>query len=65
MANLQRPVCAMGEWDAGVAGGDPCVLREIRMRQCRDLDGVAVTRNAVAANMELCARVGRVCKMKS
>ena len=52
MANLQRPVCAMGEWDAGVAGGDPCVLGEICMGQCRNLDGVVVARSAVAAKME-------------
>ena len=42
MANFQLIVFAMGEWDAGVAGGDPCVLGEIRMGQCRNLDGVTL-----------------------
>ena len=65
MANFQRLVYAMGEWDARVAGGDPCVLFEMRKGQCRNPGGVAVTRSAVAAKMERCARVGRVCKMKS
>ena len=59
---LQWPVCAMGEWDAGAAGGDPCALGEIRLEQCRNLGGVVIARSAVAAKMELCARVGRVCK---
>ena len=58
-------VCAMGQWDAGVAGGDPCVLREIRKDQCRNLGGVAVQRSAVAAKMEPFARIGRVCKTES
>ena len=52
MANFQQTVCAMGEWDAGVAGGGPCVIREIRKDQCRNLGGVAVQRSAVAAKME-------------
>ena len=56
MVNFQRLVCAMGEWDAGVAGGDPCVLREIRKEQCRNLGGVVVVRSAVAAKMEPFAR---------
>ena len=64
MANFQRLVYAMGEWDAGVAGSDPCVLVTIRTGQCRNLDGVAAQRSAVATKMERCARVGRVCKMK-
>ena len=53
MANLQRAVCAMGEWDAGVAGGDPCVLFEIRKEQCRNLGDVVAARSSVAAKMEL------------
>ena len=52
MANFQRTVCAMGEWDAGVAGGGPCVLCEIGTGQCRNLDGVVVARSAVATKME-------------
>ena len=56
MANLQRLVCAMSVRDAGVAGGDPCVLREIRKDQCRNLDCVVIARSAVAAKTELCAR---------
>ena len=65
MANFQRLVYAMGEWDAGVAGGDSCVFREIRKDQCRNLGGVAVVRSSVAAKMERCARVGRLCKTES
>ena len=52
MANFQLIVFAMGEWDAGVAGGDSCVLGEIRKEQCRNLGGVVVARSAVAAKME-------------
>ena len=62
MTNLQRLVCALGEWDAGVEGVDPCVLGERGTEQCRILGGVVVARSAVAAKMERCARVGRVCK---
>ena len=65
MANFQRLVYAMGDWDAGVAGGDPCVLREIRKDQCRNLGGVVVARSSVAAKMERFARVGRLCKTES
>ena len=52
MANFQRLVFAMGEWDAGVAGGDSCVLGAIRKEQCRSFGGVVVARSAVAAKME-------------
>ena len=62
MANFQRLVYAMGEWDAGVEGVDPCVLGEMGTDQCRNPGGVVVARSAVAAKMERCARVGRVCK---
>ena len=65
MANLQRLVYAMGVRDAGVAGGDPCVLFEIRKDQCRNPGGVVVTRSSVAAKMERFARVGRLCKTES
>ena len=65
MANFQLTMCAMCEWDAGVAGGDLCLFFEIRTGQCRNLGGVAAQRSAVAAKMERFARVGRVCKMKS
>ena len=58
MANFQRLVFAMGEWDAGVEGVDPCALVEICTGQCRNVDGVAAQRSAVAAKMERCARVG-------
>ena len=52
MANFQRLVFAMGEWDAGVVGGGPRVLCEMGTGQCRNLDGVVVARSAVAAKME-------------
>ena len=65
MANFQRLVYAVGEWDAGVAGGEPCVRREIRKDQCRNLGGVVVARSSVAAKMERFARVGRLCKTES
>ena len=65
MANLQRLVFALGEWDAGLVGGGPCVLCEMGTGRCRNLDGVAVARSAVAAKMELCARRRPMCKMKS
>ena len=64
-ANFQLLVCAMGEWNAGVAGGDSCVLGNIRKEQCRNLGGVVVARSAVAAKMELFARRRPICKMKS
>ena len=62
MANFQRLVLAMDRGDAGVEGVDPCVLGEMGTDQCRNLGGVVVARSAVAAKMERCARVGRVCK---
>ena len=55
-ANFQRLACAIGEGDAGVLGGGPCVLREVRMGQCRNHGGVAVVRIAVASKMERFAR---------
>ena len=61
--DFQRLVCAIAEWDACVAGGDPCALGEIRTGQCCILGGVAAQTIAVAAKMELCARVGRVCHL--
>ena len=63
--DFQRLVCAIAEWDACVAGGDPCALGEIRTGQCRILGGVAAQTIAVAAKMELCARRRPICKMKS
>ena len=65
MANLQRLVCAMGEWDAGVEGVDPCVLGEMDTDQCRNPGGVVVARSAVAAKMERFARGRSICKMES
>ena len=44
MANLQRLVFALGEWDAGLVGSGPCVLCEMGTGRCRNLDGVAVAR---------------------
>ena len=41
MANFHQIVCAIAEWDACVAGGNPCALGEIRTGQCRILGGVA------------------------
>ena len=65
MANFQRLVFAMGEWDAGVEGVDPCVLGEMGTDQCRNPGGVVVARSSVAAKMERFARVGRLCKIES
>ena len=65
MANFHQIVCAIAEWDACVAGGDPYALGEIRTGQCRILGGVAAQTIAVAAKMELCARCRPICKIES